>query len=124
MTSKCTTQLLADLGVTRSLSQPHVSDDNPFSEAQFKTLKYHASFPQHFPDLNAARTFCRSFFTWYNGEHRHSGIAMLTPDTVHYGKAPACLKGRRRTLKGAWRAHPERFVHVIPRPKELPEAVW
>ncbi len=124
MTSKCTAQLLADLGVTRSLSRPHVSDDNPFSEAQFKTLKYHSSFPQHFTDLNAARTFCRSFFTWYNGEHRHSGIAMLTPDTIHYGKAPACLEGRRRTLKGAWRAHPERFVHGIPRPKELPEAVW
>ena len=85
MTSKCTAQLLADLGVTRSLSRPQVSDDNPFSEAQFKTLKYHPGFPGRFPDITAATTFCRSFFPWYNTEHRHAGIAMLTPDDVHHG---------------------------------------
>ena len=85
MTSKCTAQLLADLGVTRSLSRLQVSDDNPFSKAQFKTLKYHPGFPGRFPDITAATTFCRSFFPWYNTEHRHAGIAMLTPDDVHHG---------------------------------------
>ena len=79
MTSQCTAQLLADLGVTRSLSRPQVSDDNPFSEAQFKTLKYHPSFPGRFGDQGQAKTFCRSFFRWYNAEHRHGGISMLTP---------------------------------------------
>ena len=79
MTSKCTAQLLADLGVTRSLSRPQVSDDNPFSEAQFKTLKYHPGFPRRFDDIHAAIAFCRSFFSWYNTEHRHGGIVMLTP---------------------------------------------
>ena len=80
MTSQCTAQLLADLGVTRSLSRPQVSDDNPFSEAQFKTLKYHPSFPGQFGDQGQAKTFCRSFFRWYNAEHRHGGISMLTPE--------------------------------------------
>ena len=80
MTSKCTAQLLADLGVTRSLSRPQVSDDNPFSEAQFKTLKYHPGFPGRFHNITAAIAFCRTFFPWYNTEHRHGGIAMLTPD--------------------------------------------
>ena len=88
MTSKCTAQLLADLGVTRSLSRPQVSDDNPFSEAQFKTLKYHPGFPGRFEDITAAIAFCRSFFPWYNTEHRHAGIAMLTPDDVHHHRAP------------------------------------
>ena len=82
MTSQCTAQLLADLGVTRSLSRPQVSDDNPFSEAQFKTLKYHPSFPGRFGDQTQAKTFCRSFFRWYNAEHRHGGISMLTPEQV------------------------------------------
>ena len=85
MTSQCTAQLLADLGVTRSLSRPQVSDDNPFSEAQFKTLKYHPSFPGRFGDQGQAKTFCRSFFRWYNAEHRHGGISMLTPEQVHFG---------------------------------------
>ena len=87
MTSQCTAQLLADLGVTRSLSRPQVSDDNPFSEAQFKTLKYHPSFPGRFGDQGQAKTFCRSFFRWYNAEHRHGGISMLTPEQVHFGHA-------------------------------------
>ena len=90
MTSKCTAHLLADLGVTRSLSRPQVSDDNPFSEAQFKTLKYHPGFPGRFEDITAAIAFCRSFFPWYNTEHRHAGIAMLTPDDVHHHRAPDC----------------------------------
>jgi transposase InsO family protein len=92
MTSKCTAQLLADLGVTRSLSRPQVSDDNPFSEAQFKTLKYHPSFPGQFDDIAATVAFCRSFFPWYNTEHRHAGIAMLTPHDVHYGRASRILE--------------------------------
>jgi len=124
MTSKCTAQLLADLGVTRSLSRPQVSDDNPFSEAQFKTLKYHPGFPGRFTEIDHATRHCRSFFPWYNTEHRHGGIAMLTPADVHYGRAQAMLKQRQRTLTDAWAAHPERFVHGIPEPRPLPEAVW
>ncbi len=124
MTSKCTAQLLADLGVTRSLSRPQVSDDNPFSEAQFKTLKYHPGFPSRFPDIEQAKAFCRSFFPWYNTEHRHGGISMLTPDDVHHDRAQAVLTQRQRILEAAWAAHPERFVRGIPKPSPLPEAVW
>ena len=124
MTSKCTAQLLADLGVTRSLSRPQVSDDNPFSEAQFKTLKYHPGFPGRFEDITASVAFCRSFFPWYNTEHRHAGIAMLTPDDVHHHRAPDVLAQRGRTLQAAWALHPERFVHGTPKPAPLPEAVW
>ena len=124
MTSKCTAQLLADLGVTRSLSRPQVSDDNPFSEAQFKTLKYHPGFPGRFHDIAAAITFCRTFFPWYNTEHRHGGIAMLTPDDVHHHRTRSVLDQRGRTLQAAWTRHPERFVRGIPKPDLLPEAVW
>ena len=124
MTSKCTAQLLADLGVTRSLSRPHVSDDNPFSEAQFKTLKYHPGFPGRFADITAAITFCRSFFPWYNTEHRHAGIAMLTPDDVHHHRAQRILQRRERALRLAWSQYPERFVHGIPKPHPLPKEVW
>ncbi len=124
MTSKCTAQLLADLGVTRSLSRPQVSDDNPFSEAQFKTLKYHPGFPGRFPGIDTAIAHCRSFFPWYNTAHRHGGIAMLTPDDVHHGRAPAVLMQRQRILEAAWHAHPERFVRGIPKSSPLPEAVW
>ena len=124
MTSKCTAQLLADLGITRSLSRPQVSDDNPFSEAQFKTLKYHPGFPGRFDDIHAAIAFCRSFFPWYNTEHRHGGIAMLTPDDVHHGRAHTVLQQREQTLRDAWDHHPERFVRGIPKPLPIPEAVW
>ena len=124
MTSKCTAQLLADLGVTRSLSRPQVSDDNPFSEAQFKTLKYHPGFPGRFDNVAVATTFCRSFFPWYNTEHRHAGIAMLTPHDVHYGRARRVLEQRERTLRLAWNRHPERFVHGTPKPQPLPQEVW
>ena len=108
MTSQGTAQLLARLGVNRSLGRPRVSDDNPFSEAQFKTLKYHPGFPRRFPEQDAATAYCRSFFPWYNTEHRHAGIAMLTPETVHYGRAQAVLEQRQRALSAAWRRHPER----------------
>ena len=104
MTSQCTAQLLADLGVTRSLSRPQVSDDNPFSEAQFKTLKYHPSFPGRFGDQNQAKTFCRSFFRWYNAEHRHGGISMLTPEQVHFGHADQVISRRKTVLREAWAA--------------------
>ena len=124
MTSQCTAQLLADLGVTRSLSRPQVSDDNPFSEAQFKTLKYHPSFPGRFEDQGQAKTFCRSFFRWYNAEHRHGGISMLTPEQVHFGNADQVIAGREAVLREAWAAHPDRFVSGEPKPKPLPEAVW
>ena len=102
MTSQCTAQLLADLGVTRSLSRPQVSDDNPFSEAQFKTLKYHPSFPGRFKDQGQAKTFCRSFFRWYNAEHRHGGISMLTPEQVHFGNADQVIAGREVTCPQEW----------------------
>jgi len=124
MTSKGTAQLLADLGVTRSLSRPHVSDDNPFSEAQFKTIKYHPGFPGRFGCIEDARAFCRSFFAWYDAEHRHGGIAMLTPEDVHLGRAGRVLDGRRAVLDAAHHAHPERFVHGKPVLEELPPAVW
>ena len=111
MTSKCTAQLLADLGVTRSLSRPRVSDDNPFSEAQFKTLKYHPGFPGRFRDITAASAFCRTFFPWYNTEHRHGGIAMLTPDDVHHHRTRACwtsaaLDPSSRTLRSRHKTRP------------------
>jgi putative transposase len=124
MTSKCTAQLLADLGVTRSLSRPQVSDDNPFSEAQFKTLKYHPGFPGRFAGLNEAIVFCRTFFPWYNTEHRHGGIALLTPEDVHHGRGSAVLAQRQRVLQAAYTAHPERFVHGNPKAGSLPDEVW
>ena len=124
MTSQCTAQLLAELGVTRSLSRPQVSDDNPFSEAQFKTLKYHPGFPERFRGIDHATAYCRSFFPWYNTEHRHGGISMLTPHDVHHGRAQAMIEQRRRILENAWAAHPERFVRGCPEPSPLPEAVW
>ena len=124
MTSKPVALLLADLGVTRSLSRPHVSNDNPFSESHFKTLKYGPQFPDRFGSLEDARSFCEQFFSWYNREHRHSGIAMLTPEVVHYGRAEAVLAARRLVLEEAFRAHPERFVRKRPEPLPLPAAVW
>jgi putative transposase len=124
MTSKPVALLLADLGVTRSLSRPHVSNDNPFSESQFKTLKYCAEFPDRFGSEQHARSFSDSFFSWYNREHRHSGIAMLTPEMVHYGRAEEVIAARRTVLENAFRSHPERFVNKQPEPLQLPAAVW
>ena len=110
MKSKNVALLLSDLGVTKTHSRPHVSDDNPFSESQFKTLKYRPDFPERFGSLVDVRTYCRSFFPWYNTEHRHSGIALLTPETLHYGTAPHVVAARQTILRAAYAAHPERFV--------------
>lgn len=124
MTSKPVAYLLADLGVIQSHSRPHVSDDNPFSEAQFKTLKYCPEFPDRFGSLEDAQAFCQRFFAWYNTEHQHSGIAWLTPEAVHYGNAPALLAVRVQTLQAAFDAHPTRFKGRLPTPQSLPAAVW
>ncbi len=124
MRSKLLAQLLADLGVTKSHSRPHVSDDNPFSESQFKTLKYRPAFPDRFEGFDHAKGFCQVFFNWYNHDHRHSGIAMLTPEQLHYGEAEAVLERRRLVLEAAFRAHPERFVNGLPKVTSPPRAVW
>ena len=124
MTSKPVAYLLADLGITKSHSRPHVSDDNPFSEAQFKTLKYHPGFPPRFGSIEDARAFCRTFFGWYNGEHRHSGIGLLTPEVVHRGRGEEVRAARQAVLADAYTAHPERFVNKRPEPPPLPTAVW
>jgi len=124
MTSKPVALLLADLGVTRSHSRPHVSNDNPFSEAQFKTLKYRPDFPARFGSLEDARVFCQGFFAWYNGEHRHSGIGLMTPAAVHNGQASTVRDARQQVLSAAYAAHPERVVRKPPQPPSLPHAVW
>jgi putative transposase len=124
MTSKAVAQLLSDLGVEKTHSRPHVSNDNPHSEAQFKTLKYRPNFPEMFGSLQDARIFCCEFFAWYNQEHRHSGIAMLTPQTVHNGKAQETIANRQSVLEAAYAANPQRFVRHAPRHESLPEAVW
>jgi len=124
MTSRSVALLLADLGINKTHSRPHVSNDNPFSESQFKTLKYHPAFPERFGTIQEARAFCRTFFPWYNTEHRHLGLGLLTPETVHYGRAEQVIARRQDILKLAYAAHPERFVHHPPTPPPLPEAVW
>jgi putative transposase len=124
MTSKAVALLLADLGVTKTHSRPHVSNDNPFSEAQFKTLKYRPDFPDRFGCIQDARGFCQPFFTWYNVEHRHSGIGLLTPEVVHFGRAAEVTELRRGVLDTAYAAHPERFVRRPPAPPAAPTAVW
>jgi putative transposase len=124
MKSKPVALLLADLGITKSHSRPHVSDDNPFSESQFKTLKYRPGFPDRFGSIQDGRSFCQDFFPWYNCEHRHSGIGLLTPEMVHYGKAEAVTSQRQVVLASAFDIHPERFVRGLPVPPSLPEAAW
>ena len=124
MTSKPVALMLSDLGVTKSLSRPQVSNDNPYSEAQFKTLKYRPSFPDRFGSVQDARTLCRDFFTWYNTEHRHSGIGMMTPEAVHLGRASEITAARQQTLFAAYGHHPERFVRRPPSPPVLPSAAW
>jgi putative transposase len=124
MTSKPVALLLADLGVVKSHSRPHVSNDNPYSEAQFKTLKHHPTFPDHFGSIQDARSFCQTFFGWYNFEHHHAGIALLTPADVHAGRAEQITIARADVLDGAYAAHPERFVRQPPEPPRLPGAVW
>lgn len=124
MRSKPVALLLADLGVTKSHSRPHVSDDNPFSESQFKTLKYRPEFPRRFGSIEDARAFCQGFFRWYNQEHHHSGIALLTPETLHYGRAEEVIQRRQQVLSQAYERNPERFVRARPRPPDKPTAVW
>jgi putative transposase len=124
MKSKPVALLLADLGVLKTHSRPHVCDDNPYSESQFRTLKYRADFPDRFGSIEDARGFCQSFFHWYNHEHHHSGLGLMTPAAVHYGQAADLLARRQLVLDAAFRDHPERFVRRPPRPPELPSAVW
>ena len=124
MRSKPVALLLADLGVVKTHSRPQVSNDNPFSEAQFKTLKYWPAFPERFGALEDARAFGQRFFAWYNDEHHHSGLGYLTPAMVHYGAAEGIRDQRQTVLAAAYGAHPERFVRGIPRPAELPHTVW
>jgi len=124
MTSATVGQLLLDLGVAKTHSRPHVSNDNPFSESAFKTLKYRPDFPERFGSIQDARAFCQHFFVWYNTQHRHSGIAMLTPEQVHYGAYRQTLDDRALTLTKAFLQHPERFVRGLPAVKQPPAEVW
>ncbi len=124
MTSHNVAQLLATLGVTKSHSRPHVSNDNPFSESQFKTMKYRPDFPARFESHDEALRFCRTFFAWCNDEHYHSGIGLLTPASLHYGQAEKILAARHEVLSSAYTDHPERFVNGRPKAKQTPEAVW
>jgi putative transposase len=124
MTSKPVAQLLVDLGVARSNSRPSTSNDNPYSEAQFKTLKYCPAFPARFGSIADARAFCTAFFDHYNHTHRHSGIGLHTPASVHYGTAAEIRAKRADTLTAAYTANPARFRHQPPTPPALPEAAW
>lgn len=124
MTSQPMAFLLADLGVTQSHSRPHVSNDNPYSESQFKTLKYRPDFPAHFPSIEAARAHCQAFFRWYNEEHHHTGLGLHVPVDVHYGRVGAVRAARASVLAAAYAAHPERFVRKLPAPPDLPTTSW
>lgn len=124
MTSKPVAQLLIDLGVARSHSRPHVSNDNPYSEAQFKTLKYCPAFPGRFGSIQDALTFCAAFFEHYNHVHRHAGIGLHTPASVHYGTAEEIRAQRAVTLDAAYAANPARFRHRPPTPPTLPTVAW
>ena len=124
MIAKPVALLLADLGVAKTHSRPHVSNDNPFSEAQFKTLKYRPDFPERFGGLQDARAFSVDFFRWYNTEHHHTGIGLLTPHDLHHGLAPVRVNQRAATLTAAYVAHPERFPRGVPTPPEVPTAAW
>lgn len=124
MTSDLLTALLQKRGVKKTHSRPRTSDDNPFSEALFKTLKYHASYPGRFSDCDHARAYCAAFFAWYNAEHKHSGLGYLSPAQVHLGNAEQHLVARATVLSAAFARHPERFVNGRPVPNKLPTAVW
>ncbi len=124
MTSKPVARLLSDLNIGRTHSRPHVSNDNPYSEAGFKTLKYCPIFPVRFGSRQDAILFCEKFFRYYNEEHHHSGIGLYTPASVHYGHAKAVQEQRAVVLSAAYAAHPERFVHKAPTPPQLPGAAW
>jgi putative transposase len=124
MKAKATALLLADLGVTKSHSRPHTSNDNPFSEAHFKTLKYQPQFPKKFGSIQDAKVFCRGFFSWYNQDHHHVGLGLMTPDQVHYGQAEDIFAARQNTLTRAFQLNPNRFGRKHPKPPAIPTAVW
>ena len=124
MIAKGVAHLLADLGVTKSLSRPHVSNDNPFSESQIRTFKYRPDFPDRFGSFEDGQAHCARFFRWYNDDHRHSGVGFHTPADVHYGRAQAIREQREVVLLDAYAQHPERFVRKIPTPPALPEVAW
>ena len=124
MTSKPVAFLMADLGVTKTHSRPHVSDDNPYSESHFKTMKYRPDFPERFGSIEDARSFSRRFVDWYNNEHRHSGLGLLSPSVVHHGLAVQTVERRAGVLDAAYLAHPERFVHRPPQPPPVSKEAW
>jgi putative transposase len=124
MKSKTVELLLSELGVTKSFSRPYTPNDNPFSESQFKTVKTRPDYPDRFGCLEDAKTFCQTFFEWYNEEHYHSSIALMTPAVVHYGLAKECSKNRQEVLDMAFAANPERFVNGLPKTLVLPEKAW
>ena len=124
MTAKPLALLYADLGIAQSLSRPRTPDDNPFSEAQFKTVKYHPTFPERFGSLLDARAWGQGLFRWYNYEHHHTALGLMTPAAVHLGQAPALFAARQQVLAAACAAHPERFVRGLPQPPTLPTEVW
>ena len=124
MTSKTVALLLADLGVTKTHSRPYVSNDNPYSESQFKTMKYRPDYPDRFGSIQDARAWGRVFFHWYNHDHHHTGLGLMTPVTVHYGQAQIVIEQRQQVLQVAYAAHPERFVRGVPTPPSLPTEVW
>jgi transposase InsO family protein len=124
MKAKATALLLSDLGVTRSHNRPYTSNDNPFSESHFKTLKYQPRFPKCFGCVEDARSFCRAFFDWYNQQHHHVGIGLMTPDQVHYGQADAVHAARQATLDRAYAESPARFVNKVPTPPAKPTQAW
>ena len=124
MKAKATTLRPADPGVVRSHRRPQTSNDNPFSQAQFKTLKYQPEFPKRFQTIDETRAFCRRFFAWYNEDHHHAGIGLMTPDQVHFGQAGILYAARQATLDAAFLSTPERFVLQQPKPPQIPTAVW
>jgi putative transposase len=124
MMAKSVALLLADLGVTKTHSRPHVSNDNPYSESQFKTLKYHPEFPDRFGSLQDARSFLVDFFQWYNTMHHHSALGLMTPFDVHYELAGQRVTERAAVLRKAFEVTPERFVRGVPTPPALPREVW
>ena len=124
MTSRTVAHLLSDLGITKTHSRPHVSDDNPYSESQFKTMKYCPAFPGRFGSIQDSHPFCQGFFPWYNKEHCHSGIGLMPPESLHHGLAEDIIKARSTVLAEAYEKHPSRFKGRMPNLPALPQAVW
>ena len=124
MTSKPVAFLLADLGVTKTHSRPYTSNDNPYSEAQFKTLKYRPDYPERFGSQQHARQWAKDFFDWYDYEHHHTALGLLTPADVNYGRAQIVIQQRQQVLQATFQKNPERFVKGLPKPPQLPDAVW